>query len=154
MNDITKTPTFQEKLNDRIRDSFGDLLTDEDLKPLVEKAIQQAFFDPVPKRNPNGWGPTEYSEAPFVAEVRKAAEKKVAEFAQAAVDKWVAENPEAFKQAVDAALAKGIYGLVQQHFESMTRMPMQMLQNNLHALAGHVMGPNGQMIPGYVGMPR
>jgi hypothetical protein len=154
VNDIVQSKTFQDKLNERIRDSFGDLLTDEDLKPLVERAIQQAFFEPVRVPNPNGWGSPELKEAPFVKTVREAAANKVSEFAKAAVDDWVAKNPDSFRQAVDAAIAKGIYGLVQQHFETMTRNPMQMLQNNLHALAGAVMGPNGQMIPGYVGMPR
>ena len=44
MNDIAKTKSFEEKMKDRVKDSIGDLMTDEDLKKIVEKGIEEVFF--------------------------------------------------------------------------------------------------------------
>lgn len=44
MNAIIENKSFQEKMNDRIRDSIGDLLSDEDLQKLVERGMEEVFF--------------------------------------------------------------------------------------------------------------
>lgn len=39
--DIATTKTFQERMFEKIRDQMGDLMTDEDLKKLVDAAMQK-----------------------------------------------------------------------------------------------------------------
>ena len=36
MNDMTTNKSFEDKLKDRIRDSIGELLSDEDLSRIIE----------------------------------------------------------------------------------------------------------------------
>lgn len=132
MADVTTTQDFQERMFARIRENMGDLLTDADLKRLVEAAVQKAFFDPTEVRD--NWSRVLRTEAPFLKMVREATEKAVAERVTAACAQWVAEHPEAFSQAVDAALAKGMFQLAVQHFENTMRVPMQMMSSQIQTM--------------------
>ena len=42
--DLTIKQNFEEKFTDRVRDSIGDLLSDEELKAMITKAIDKIFF--------------------------------------------------------------------------------------------------------------
>lgn len=44
MNDMVKSASFEEKLKDRIRDSIGELLSDEDLRRIVERGTEELLF--------------------------------------------------------------------------------------------------------------
>ena len=51
--EVAQAKTLQERVGDRIRDQIGDLMTDADLKQLVDKALHEAFFTqrPLPKNS-------------------------------------------------------------------------------------------------------
>lgn len=143
---VATSKDFQERMFDNIRENFGKFLTDEDMSKLVQAALDKAFFAPGSKPDPRGWGSAIETEAPFITLVRKAADARLKLTVEAAVDKWAQDNPDAFKQAVDTAIAKGVYGLIQQHFEMQTKFPMQMLGQQIVSL-GRFVSPNGG-IPG------
>ena len=42
--DVTKAQTFEERMVGRVRDSIGDMMTDDELKVVVERAVQRIFF--------------------------------------------------------------------------------------------------------------
>jgi hypothetical protein len=44
MNDIVENKTFEQKMKDRVKESIGDLMSDEDLSKIVERGIEEAFF--------------------------------------------------------------------------------------------------------------
>ena len=43
-NEIATTKSFQDRMKDKIREGIGDLLTDDDLKVLIDKGIDDVFF--------------------------------------------------------------------------------------------------------------
>ncbi len=45
MSSIVAQQSFEEKVMGRIRESIGELMSDEDLKRIVEKGIDRALFE-------------------------------------------------------------------------------------------------------------
>jgi hypothetical protein len=43
-NEIQTNETFEEKLKTRIRESIGDLLSDDDLKKIIDRGLEEVFF--------------------------------------------------------------------------------------------------------------
>ena len=41
---MVPTKTFEERMRDRIRDSIGELMSDEDLQKIVQRGIDEVFF--------------------------------------------------------------------------------------------------------------
>lgn len=48
---IVTNETFETRMRNKIRDSIGDLITDEDLSKLVHRSLEEVFF--TPRKNPN-----------------------------------------------------------------------------------------------------
>ncbi len=61
-NELQMTQDFQTRIFKRIRESIGDLMTDEDLRKLIEAAMQKAFFTEV-KIEGNYYNPTRVERA-------------------------------------------------------------------------------------------
>lgn len=45
--DIEKQKTFEERMKSRIRDSIGELMTDEELSKIVNRVTEEVFFKPI-----------------------------------------------------------------------------------------------------------
>jgi hypothetical protein len=119
--EIATSRTFQEKMFERIKEQMGDLLTEEDLKKMVDAAMQKAFFDPVIERNSYG---NETKHLPvFVTMIKKETEDQV----KHAVKAWIDAHPEAVISALNEALEKGMFKMALSYFESKTYGPMQEL---------------------------
>lgn len=122
------TKTFQERMFEKVRDQISDLMTKDDLKNLVDLSIKKAFFEPAETKD--RWGNTIHNnESIFITLIRKEMEPKVKE----AIKKWLSEHPEDVENAIDNALAKGMFGLIQQHIETVSYHPMQQLAEQLRA---------------------
>jgi hypothetical protein len=124
-NEIETTKTFQERMFERIREQMGELMSEDDLKALVDSAMKKAFFEPA--RETDRWGNTKQGEAMFLTMLRKEMELKVTE----AIKTWLAEHPEEVAKAIDDTIAKGMLGLIQQHIETVTMQPMMELADRL-----------------------
>lgn len=85
----------------RIKDSIGDLMTDEDLRKIMERGVEKALFQPRDGRD--GYGYTRSKESLVDEAVHKFLEQQM----QAAVDKWVDSNADKLKEAVDKAIVLG-----------------------------------------------
>ena len=53
-NEVSKPKTLQERVTSRLQESIGDIITDEDLKPIVERGIHDVFFEEKEVRD--SWG--------------------------------------------------------------------------------------------------
>ena len=126
--EITTTKSFQEKMFEKIRESMGDLMTEDDLKTLVNSAIQKAFFEPAYEIDRYGNSKLT-KDSLFVSLIRKEMETKVTE----AIKTWLAEHPEEVTKAIDETIAKGMFGLIQQHIEMVSHAPMERLANDLRS---------------------
>lgn len=45
-SDLEKQKTFEERMKARIRDSIGELMTDEELSKIVNRVTEEVFFQP------------------------------------------------------------------------------------------------------------
>jgi ribosomal protein L21E len=126
--EMVASKTFQEKMFERIRDQMGELLSEEDLKSLVDSAMQKAFFEPSYQTDRYG-NKQRVDESIFVTLIRNEMTSKVTE----AIQKWLAEHGDEVSEAIDNAIAKGMFGLIQQHIELITHQPLQNFADQLRA---------------------
>jgi hypothetical protein len=115
---------------ERVRDSIGDLMTDEELAKLVDKAMHEAFFTPNVKLDRYG-----HQQGPVQAEFVRMVAELVRGQVAAAVSEWVTTHRDDFAKIIDETIAKGMFGLVRQHFEEMVHSPLMGLQQQLYQLA-------------------
>lgn len=92
---------------DRIRASIGELMTDEDLKKIIERGVETALF--TEKASGSGWD--RKVEPSFV---EKAVRELLSQRMTAAVDAWVSANPDRLQAAVNDAIKTGVTGCVMQ----------------------------------------
>ncbi len=126
-NQITTSQTFQEKMFERIRSQMGDLLSDQDLKAIVDKALEKAFFEKTTTYNDYGTAST--TEPVIITLLRKEMEDQVKKVLQ----QWLDDNAELVKKTIDETIAKGMFGLVEEHLRRLTDQPLQMFAQNLQA---------------------
>lgn len=99
--DIEKTKSFEEKMMDRIRESIGDLMTDEDLKKILEKGIEKALFQ---ERSVEG----RYSTTKNPSIVDECITKFLQTRMNEEVGKWIKENPEKIEAAIQHTMQMGV----------------------------------------------
>lgn len=102
MNDVVTQMSFQDKLKDLIRDKIGDLLSDDDLKKLINSAAHELFFAPT-KIRVISW---ETKDGPpnIHALVKELLEPKVKEM----ISEWIQQNPEEIKKILQDTLNQDI----------------------------------------------
>lgn len=122
---VNTTQAFQERMFARMRDSMGDLMTDDDLKALLERAVEEAFFKP--RTVPDGHYGTKQVEPLFICMIRDEVKAQVA----GVVSTWVRENPDKVNEALDKVIQAGIVGMVETWFASKTSWPLQQLANQI-----------------------
>ena len=123
---IEMTKSFQERVYERIRDSIGELMTDADLKVLVDAACQKAFFEE--RLVASSYGSPTRKPSLIVEEVEKLLRPQVGD----AVKQWCLNHPEDIKKIIDEAIAKGMFGMVEQYFTSMVANAFPGMYENLH----------------------
>ena len=126
MSEIIKSQTFEEKLGDRIRESIGDLITDEDLSKVVAKGINQAFFEE--RVTLNSYGSVQNSKPPLVAVIIT---DLMAEQVNKSVKEWFQNNPEEVKKLMDKVIADGMTKALLEAFDSLFYSALHNLRNEV-----------------------
>lgn len=120
--------TLADKVFEKVKDQLGDLITQEDLKPLVERAVNEAFF--TPRGYKNNYGSWVDQGPPRFVELIEGAMK---EAVSVAVKAEFAAKPNLIPDALDRAIAKGFTAMVLGAVDDMARGPMYELANNLRS---------------------
>lgn len=128
--DIQPAKSLQERVGERIRDQIGDLLTDDDLKKLVETALHEAFFQS--RRESRQYGQDILHPPQIVEQVRKLLVDRV----DAAVTVWLDEHRDEFTKHLDDAIGKGLSGLLQQWLDSKVQTELFQFGDRLKASLG------------------
>jgi len=103
MDKIEKSLTFEEKLKNRIRESIGELLSDEDLKKILERGVDEALFQR--KQIPvNSWEEVKFSPS-FVD---KTVQELLGEKMKEVLTTYLKENTVKLDQAISDAVKIGI----------------------------------------------
>ena len=101
MNAIVENKTFEERMKARIKDSMGDLITDEDLTTLVNQGVHDVFF----KKTRIKKGYNDFEDGPALIEsiVKELLEEKIRIFAQ----QYVALHEKEVLESVDKVAKEG-----------------------------------------------
>jgi hypothetical protein len=120
--ELEKATDFQTRMFEKIREQMGELLTDAELKQIVEKAMDKAFTERVQTHRVGRYGSQEVFEveAPFVGMVRDLLAPSV----HKVVAGWLTAHPDEVKKIIDDALKDGIVKMVVQYFENKVSGPI------------------------------
>ena len=125
-NEITTSRSFQERMFERVRDQMGDLLTDAELKTIVETSVQKAFFEER-RTISNGYGRDEFKPAFFVEMMQKELKERVGK----ALEKWLQDNNEVVQQIIEKVIQEGITRAVMQTLEARMNAPLYQFAEQL-----------------------
>lgn len=130
--ELTTPPkTLQERVGDRIREQIGDLLTDDDLKRLVETALHDAFFKEVVVKDT--WGSVrEVKPPPITAIVRNLLKERVDQ----AATEWLAAHKDEFAKHIDDAIGRGIASFFVSWLDSRTFTATKNMSDNIKQQLG------------------
>ena len=121
MNAVVPQKSLQERVGDRIKEQIGDLLTDEDMKKLVETALHDAFFKERVIRDPSGYSSRDRIEPPaIVAQVKDLLKDRV----DVAIKAWLDEHKDEFGKHIDEAVGQGFATLMLSWLDGRTSVAM------------------------------
>ena len=107
MTDIVQSKTFEQRMKERIRDSIGDLISDEDLSKMVDRSLEEVFF----KERANPKRTSYYNSGepdtlpPLLHEIVKSA---MTEQVSEAVKEYIANNREQVNDTIKTVLERGM----------------------------------------------
>jgi 16S rRNA G966 N2-methylase RsmD len=113
-NEVAEMQDFQTRIFNKIREQMGELLTEKELKALLETAMEKAFFQE--RKVERGYN-TVIEPPYFIELIKKEMESQV----RLQVSEYMKANKELVIKAIDETIAKGFYDLVRQHQDNMMR---------------------------------
>lgn len=128
MTDIVNSSTFQQRMFERIRESMGDLLSDDDLKEILHRTVEETFFKDrvIPGAYYNSKPTIEPSE--FKALVSEAVQPQVKEV----VTQWVNEHQDEITTIIDGVIKERILNTCIRAFDDRLAGAMAPLQSQLY----------------------
>lgn len=101
---VAPNKSFEERMMDRIRESIGDLMTDEDLRKIVERGVEKALFFRAPKPKSYHYDKDEF-EPSFVDRMVK---QLLQDRMDHAIREWMNANSDRVETIIKQALGDGI----------------------------------------------
>lgn len=106
-HELQTTPDFNERMMNLLKEGIGTLLTDEDIRKIIEKGIDNALFQTRTVKS-SGWSGTTTELSIVDTVIQRHLEAKLKE----QVEVWLKANPEAIEASVNSAIKAGISGCV------------------------------------------
>lgn len=122
--ELTNNKTFQERMFERVRDQMGDLMTEAELKTIVDTAMHKAFFE---ERTEHSGYNTYKKPSVFVEMMGTELKSRV----NSAVDQWLKDNPDVVQKAIEAVVQEGITKAVINTLENRMNWPLQQFAEQL-----------------------
>lgn len=104
MNDIAIPASFEQKMKERIKESIGELITDDELSTLVIKGIDEAFFRTIITQKP-GWGGGT-TESPCL--MTTILTDLLTEQVKIAAEAWLKDNQEMVTDMLEEVIKDGV----------------------------------------------
>ena len=121
-----KTMTFKEKMTERIRESIGDLISDEELSKSVDEGIRSAFFER--KQISGGYSSDTRFTTPLINDIVINLMKPAVE---AEVKVWFVDNEDEIGSVLHAVIKDGIVSMLTNAINNTFRMPLYNLQSEI-----------------------
>ena len=130
MTDIVESKTFEQRMKERIRDSIGDLISDEDLTKMVDRSLEEVFFKPRP--NPKYASYYNAGEPATIPPLLYELVKEVMEAnVQAAVREWIGSNQEAVNAIIQKVVQEGSGTAILKALDNMFSYQLSNFQANI-----------------------
>ena len=115
-----ETKDFKTRMMDRVRESIGDLLTDDELKQMIDKSMQAIFF--TEKATTNDWGRVTSTKPALMHEI---VEKFVKERVETGTKDYLKAHEGDVKRLIAEALDRGLACSVMRAFDRTFIGPLQ-----------------------------
>lgn len=126
------TTTLEQRITARLHESIGDLVTEDDLKAMVARGIENALFSPRNVVTNRGYGAPYQDQRPSVIEENVTLLLK--EKMDVAVGVWLTEHPEQIEAALVRAFQDGAANAMLQsldrRMEGVVPAALRTMQNN------------------------
>lgn len=121
---LTPQQTFEKTIEDRLRKDMGELIPDEVLKEIVEKAMNKFFFEG--EKTDSRYGTR--IDPPWIVNVVK---PLVEQQAREEVSKWCKENSEEIQKILEEVVGNNMGDLIRNGFNSITESIFNNFRYNL-----------------------
>lgn len=126
MTAVVENKTFEEKMKARIKESIGDLIGDEDLKRLLDSAMQDVFFKPS-KIKINSY---DYKDGPsFLQEIVKELMEPIV---REQIKQYINTNQDTVDKVIGEVVQEGVGMSMVKAMHSLFQQDLYTLQNNIH----------------------
>ena len=122
--EIERQKTFEERMKIRIRDSIGELMTDEELSKIVHKATEEVFFKPGEIKD--GYHTKEVP--PFIHIIIK---ELLEDSVRSEVGKYFSENKEDVSKVIKQIIQDGLGKALMNALDSKFQFDLNSFGNNL-----------------------
>lgn len=125
-NSIEMSKSFNDRMKERVKESIGELLTDEELSSIVKKGVNDLFFEPIYEKN--SWGSSIKVSNPLaVVMLEGLLEEKVKE----EVKNYISNNKEDIHKEINKIIENGIFGAVVNTFTNMFKNDFYTFQSQI-----------------------
>lgn len=130
---IATTKTFEQKMSDRIKDGIGDLITDEELKKILDRSMEEIFFTlrPNPRKTYSNNEPEKLQ--PFLYDLIK---ELMLPQLNILLKEYLAANQEevmkALKEVVTAGAGQAMINALNSQFQTQFHMFQSNIQNQIN----------------------
>lgn len=125
--EVTTNESFQERMFKRVREQMGDLMTEAELKTIVDTALHKAFFEERVIKSSHWNTPDTKKPSAFVELLQEELKQPIREGIQA----WLAEHPEKVNEVITETIGKGFLGILHSYIEQKTNEPIFRFANDL-----------------------
>lgn len=128
--EVATSKDFQERMFERIRSSMGDLMTDEELKKIVDAAVHKAFFEPTIKVESEGT--YHRREVPGPPHIVTLIDELIRDNVKELTRAWLEAHSEELLEIVRKRLDGGIVNAVSQAINTMMADRFMRFQNEMY----------------------
>jgi hypothetical protein len=128
MTELTKADTFQQRMFERIRESMGELLSEDDLKELLERTIEKSFFEERIVPSSSHYYDRDKKKPSLFQEL---VTEQVQPMMEKAITAWLQDNSEQVTTTIDAVLKDGLLGALSKAIEYKMQTPILSLRQEI-----------------------
>lgn len=102
-DEVVATKSLEERITARLHESISELVTEADLKQIVERGVEDFFFKPRKERHGHdGWT---RDVPPLITEL---VDKHLKTAMERTIGDWLVAHPDQLQRAMDDAIRRGV----------------------------------------------
>lgn len=127
MTNVATNETFEAKMKTRIKESIGDLITDEELSKLINAQIKVIFLDKREVKSNDSWGSTTQKPSLLEEIIKECLTGSVKDL----VKSYINDNSEEVKLQVKSVVQEGVGAAVMTALSKSFSSDLWSMENNI-----------------------